>query len=97
VEVSNDDPPPVVLPEDFLPDPQADAITKWWANNNGRFHAGARYLFGQVRSPDVLRTALTRGATWRQEVVLLELVNTKIGAPQVEPGAWAREQLKQLT
>jgi uncharacterized protein (TIGR02270 family) len=96
VEVGDDDPPPVVLPSDFLPDPKPDAINTWWANTKGRFRAGARYLYGQTRTPDTLRAALTRAATWRQEVVLLELVNTKIGAPQVELKTWAREQLKQV-
>jgi uncharacterized protein (TIGR02270 family) len=96
VEVANDDPPPAVTQEDFLPEPRPDAVRKWWTDNGGNFRAGGRYAFGEARTPDVLRQALTRGATWRSEVLLLELGNTKIGAPPLEWRDWARNQLKQL-
>lgn len=96
VEVGDDDPPPVVLPEHLLPDPMADAVKKWWANSRGRFRTGGRYIYGQARSPEQLLAALTRAPTWRRDVLLLELAHTKAGAPQLDLRTWARDQLKQL-
>jgi uncharacterized protein (TIGR02270 family) len=96
VEVADDVSPPVVSHADFLPEPQPDAIRKWWERESRRFRAGTRYIRGEVRSPDALRRALFKAATWRQEVLLLELTTTKIGAPPMSVGSWAREQQKVL-
>ena len=100
-EVAAEDPPPSVQPADFLPEPQAESVKKWWDKARRRFIPGARYAGGQTRSPATLRNAFTAGATWRREVYLLELVASVANLPRVTPPKvdlknWAREQLYQL-
>jgi len=100
-EVADEDPPPTVRPEDFLPEPRAEQVKKWWDKERRRYVPGIRYAGGQPRSPATLRTALIGGACWRREVFLLELVASVANLPRVIPPkvdlkGWAREQLKQL-
>jgi uncharacterized protein (TIGR02270 family) len=94
-EVGVDDPPPEVRPEDALPEPQVDAIRKWWAKERNRFKPGVRYLYGQPRSPEVLKAALLGAPTWRRDFFALELAAMK-AAPKVDLQGWTKDQLKQL-
>jgi hypothetical protein len=76
-------------------------VTKWWDKERRRFVPGTRYVGGQPRSPATLRTAFLGGASWRREVLLIELAASvanlpKVNAPKVDLRAWAREQVKQL-
>jgi uncharacterized protein (TIGR02270 family) len=96
VEVAEDDPPPAVKAEDFLPEPQVEAVKKWWDKERARFRPGMRYVEGQPRAADTLRAALTTAATWRREVLMIVLGTEKVGPPKLETKTWARDQLKQL-
>lgn len=96
VEVAEDAPPPVVKPEDFLPEPNVEAVKQLWDKERSRFRPGMRYLGGQPRAADTLRAGLLAGATWRREVLLLELGIGKAPPPKVELRTWARDQQKQL-
>jgi uncharacterized protein (TIGR02270 family) len=100
-EVGAEDPPPAVRTEDSLPEPQVEKVKKWWEKERRRFVPGTRYCGGQARSPASLRTAFITGASWRREVVLIELVASVANLPRVNPPkvdlkSWAREQLMQL-
>jgi uncharacterized protein (TIGR02270 family) len=100
-EVAGEDPPPTVRAEDFLPEPRVEKVTKWWEKVRRRFVPGTRYVGGQPRSPATLRTTFLGGASWRREVLLIELTASvanlpNVKAPKVDLKAWAREQMKQL-
>jgi uncharacterized protein (TIGR02270 family) len=95
-EVGLDDPPPVVRAEDFLPEPQAEAVAAWWGKERSRYHPVVRYLHGQPRSTEALRPALASAATWRREILYTELTVSLVSAPRVELRDWAKNQLKQL-
>ena len=100
-EVAEEDPPPAVRPEDFLPEPRVEQVKKWWDKDRRRFVPGTRYVGGQPHSPATLRTAFLNGACWRREVLLIELAASVANLPRVTPPkvdlkAWAREQMKQL-
>ena len=93
-EVASNDPPPVVRSEDSLLEPQVEAVKKWWGK--GRFRPGVRHIHGQPRNAESLRLALPASATWRREVLAIELAATLATSPKVDLKAWARDQLKQL-
>jgi len=95
-EVGDDDPPPVVRTDDFLPAPRADAVAAWWSRERARFHPSVRYIHGLPRSPETLHAALLDGRTWRRGLLKLELGSLAGAAPAVDLGDWAREQLRQL-
>ena len=95
-EVESDDAPPVVRSEDFLPEPQVEAAKKRWDKERCRFRPGLRYIDGQPRSAETLRAALKTAATWRREVLAIELGASVANPPKVNLKAWARDQLKQL-
>ena len=100
-EVKDEDPPPTVKSEDSLPEPNLQRIKRWWEKERRRFVPGTRYCGGQARSPATLRTAFTSGASWRREVLLIELVAAVANLPRVNPPkvdlkGWARDQLLQL-
>lgn len=95
-EVSLDDPPPVVRPEDDLPQPSPEAVTRWWAKERPRFHPVVRYVDGQPRTSDALRAALTSASTWRREVLATELFMSAPSAPRIDLADWAKHQQRQL-
>jgi uncharacterized protein (TIGR02270 family) len=100
-EVADEDSPPAVRPEDFLPEPQVEKVKKWWDKERRRFVPGTRYVGGQPRSPATLRTAFLTAGSWRREVLLIELAASVANLPRVSPlkvdlKGWAREQIKQL-
>ena len=95
-EVGLDAPPPVVRPDDFLPEPNPEAVAQWWNQERGRYHPVVRYIEGQPRQTDALRTAQTTATTWRREVLSTELTISLVSAPRVELRDWARNQLRQL-
>jgi len=100
-EVADEDPPPAVQPEDFLPEPQVEAVKKWWDKERRRLVPGTRYTAGHPRSPATLRTAFLTAGSWRREVLLIEMAASvanlpKVSPPKVDLKGWAREQIKQL-
>ena len=95
-EVGLDDPPPVVRADDYLPEPNPEAVAKWWDKERNRYHPVIRYIQGQPRQTDALRPALTTAATWRREVLSTELTISLVSAPRLELGDWARNQIRQL-
>jgi len=95
-EVASDDPPPVVRSEDSLLEPQVEAVKKSWEKERARFRPGMRHIHGQPRNAESLRLALPASATWRREVLAIELAATLATSPKVDLKAWARDQLKQL-
>jgi uncharacterized protein (TIGR02270 family) len=100
-EVADEDPPPAVQPEDFLPEPQVEAVKKWWDKERRRLVPGTRYTAGHPRSPATLRTAFQTAGSWRREVLLIEMAASvanlpKVSPPKVDLKGWAREQIKQL-
>jgi uncharacterized protein (TIGR02270 family) len=90
-EVGDDDPPPILRSEDFLRQPEPQAVRAWWDRERPQFRAGLRYVHGQPRAPKTLRVALNEATTWRRSVLSLELANVGPGAPPELTG-WAREQ-----
>jgi len=90
-EVGDDDPPPIVRSEDFLRQPEPQAVRAWWDRERLNFRAGLRYVHGQPRADKTLRVALNEATTWRRSVLSLELANAGLGAPPELTG-WAREQ-----
>ena len=95
-EVADDDPPPVVRPEDSLPVPLPGRIKGWWDEARARFRPDTRYLFGRPRGAEVLRAALTGAMTWRREVLWIELGATVRNLAPLDLKAWARDQRQQL-
>jgi len=95
-EVADDDPPPVVRSEDFLPLPDGKAVENWWSKERSRFRSGMRYLQGQPRDSRTLLAALTTTSTWRRGVLWLELGNVVAHPPALDLRTWAREQRRQL-
>lgn len=86
----DDEPVPVVLPEDALPVPHSDRLLAWWNKAESRFAPEARYLYGQPLSPEAQRAALVAGPTWRRRAWNLALVRQ--GHGHVDMRTWARRQ-----
>ncbi|HEY4184305.1 MAG TPA: TIGR02270 family protein [Polyangia bacterium] len=89
-EGDDDVPLPVILPEDNLPVPNTERLFAWWNKAGARFAPDARYLYGQPRSPEVLRGALSSGPMWRRRAWNLELAAR--GQRGVDIGTWACRQ-----
>jgi hypothetical protein len=68
------------------------AVKAWWNKQRSHFKPGLRYLYGQPRSADSLRTA----PTWRRDIFALELVGLKDGLPKLNFRGWAKDQLERL-
>jgi uncharacterized protein (TIGR02270 family) len=92
-ELEDDDAPlPVVKPEDGLPVPNGERLRAWWEKAKGGFTRGARYLYGQLATPEALRLALEQGPTWRRRVWSLEVaVRTGVHQPS---GGWGADEMK---
>jgi uncharacterized protein (TIGR02270 family) len=95
-EVADDDPPPEVLPEDFLPVPAPKKVKAWWEKERSRFQSGARYVYGQPRTGETVRAALATTATWRRRVMWIELATALRRSPPVDLKGWARDQRRQM-
>jgi uncharacterized protein (TIGR02270 family) len=95
-EVKDDDPPPVVRSEDYLPEPRVEAVVKLWEKERARYHPVVRYVGGLPRNTEALRPTLTTAATWRRQVLATELALSLVNPPQVELRDWAKNQLGQL-
>lgn len=89
----DDEPVPVVLPEDELPMPNAAQLRRWWERAAPRFAPSTRYLYGRPLSSEALRSALLAGPTWRRRAWSLGLAAdgaANLGVPDVY--TWARSQ-----
>ncbi|HXI56147.1 MAG TPA: TIGR02270 family protein [Polyangia bacterium] len=95
-EVGDDDPPPVVRQEDHLPVPDAAKVTAWWRSQRRQFRPGVRHLGGQARTPTGVLAALSTAATWRRQILWLELVGLKRAPAALDLRDWARQQQSAL-
>ena len=87
----DDEPVPALLPEDSLPDPNADRLLAWWKSAGARFGAEVRYLHGAPWSLEAVRVASVTGPTWRRRPWNMELAIQRQG--DVDVRTWARRQL----
>lgn len=81
---------PGVTAADSLPSPNAERLLGWWEKAEPRFAPDARYLFGQPLSPEVLRSALASGPTWRRRVWAVAFANP--GQADIDLRMWGRRQ-----
>ncbi|HJZ59463.1 MAG TPA: TIGR02270 family protein [Gemmataceae bacterium] len=60
-------------PDDGLDWPDPEKTRKWWAQNQGRFSRGSRYLCGQPITPEHLKAVLREGYQRQRAAAALEL------------------------
>ncbi len=94
-EVGDDDPPPVVRPEDHLLTPNAAAVKRWWQRARPGFQTGAGHIQGQPRTPETVHAALATATMWRREVLWLDLACTTGIPPDVDLKVWTADQRRQ--
>jgi uncharacterized protein (TIGR02270 family) len=95
MEVGEDDPPPVVRPEDRLLTPSSKAVARWWRRERPRFVPGVAHIQGQPRTRSSVYTALATTSMWRREVLWLDLARTTARPPSVHLKSWAGDQQRQ--
>jgi uncharacterized protein (TIGR02270 family) len=95
MEVGEDDPPPVVRPEDRLLTPNSKAVARWWRRERTRFVPGVAHIQGQPRTPGNVHAALATTTMWRREVLWLDLARTTGRPPGVNLKSWAGDQQRQ--
>jgi uncharacterized protein (TIGR02270 family) len=95
-EVGEDDPPPVVRPEDHLLAPKVSAVAAWWRRERARFRPGVVHIQGRPRTPETVHAALGTARMWRREVLWLDLARTTGAPPKVHLKAWTADQRRQL-
>jgi uncharacterized protein (TIGR02270 family) len=95
-EVGDDDPPPVVRPEDHLLAPRVSAVAAWWRRERARFRPGVFHIQGRPRTPETVHAALGTARMWRREVLWLDLARTTGAPPKVNLKAWTADQRRQL-
>jgi len=95
-EVREDDPPPIVRPEDHLLAPKANAVATWWRRARSGHRPGVRLILGRPRTDESVRAALGTTTMWRREVLWLDLARTTSPPPRVHLKAWTADQLRQL-
>jgi uncharacterized protein (TIGR02270 family) len=94
-EVADDDPPPIVRSEDFLPAPNATEVKRWWERERARFRPGVSHLQGRPRTPETVHAALATATMWRREVWWLSLARTTGSLPRLDLKAWTADQRRQ--
>jgi len=75
-----------------LPQPNAEAVVRWWAGNRQRFVPSQRYLAGGAWGAESLAVALTRGPMRRRHVIALEASVRSRGSFRLETRTWIGEQ-----
>jgi uncharacterized protein (TIGR02270 family) len=71
-------------PDDNLPWPAPELITKWWAQHHADFAAGARHLLGKPMTDEWLRQVLRTGRQCQRAAAALELAMLNPGQPLFE-------------
>ena len=95
-EVREDDPPPIVRPEDHLLAPKANAVAAWWRRARSGLRPSVRLILGRPRTDESVRAALGTTTMWRREVLWLDLARTTSPPPRVHLKAWTADQRRQL-
>jgi len=83
-------------PDENLPWPEPDLVGKWWADRQGNFAKGTRYLLGQPITQESLRLALKNGYQRQRAAAAIELAILKPGRPLFEVRAPGARQLALL-
>lgn len=81
-------------PEASLPVADPAAVRQWWADNRGRFMAGARHVAGIPINSQVMQYALLRGPMRRRHALALELELRSGGQVQIQTRTWGGNQLR---
>jgi uncharacterized protein (TIGR02270 family) len=95
----NDDPadPNVEMDvDDNLAWPDAALVTKWWADNAGRFATGTRYLVGKPITGAAMNEVLRTGYQRQRAAAAVELAMLQAGQPLFEVRAPAARQRRLL-
>ena len=91
-EIGDDDPPPVVRPEDHLALPNARALKTWWKRERNGFPSGATLIQGHPKAPKTIHAAVGTVTMWRREILLHEF-SRMTGAPcRLDLKAWSARQ-----
>jgi uncharacterized protein (TIGR02270 family) len=90
---SADDESVAMDPDWALRWPEPKAIGAWWAEHEGGFRRGARYLRGAARSDEALERDLREGSQRRRAAAAFELGLRRPGKPLVEVRARASWQI----
>jgi uncharacterized protein (TIGR02270 family) len=82
-------------PDEHLPWPDPELVRRWWADHQGSFTRGARYLLGQPITPESLRQALKVGYQRQRAAAAIELAILKPGHPlfEVRAAGWRQQAL----
>jgi|SRR5208282_728973 len=83
-------------PDQHLPWPVPELVRRWWADHQGNFAKGTRYLLGQPITPESLRQALRIGYQRQRAAAAIELAIFKPGRPLFEVRAPGWRQLALL-
>ena len=84
-------------PDDNLPWPAPELISKWWAQHQSEFTAGTRHLLGKPITEEWLQQVLRIGRQRQRAAAALELAMLNPGQPLFEvraPGFRQKELLK---
>jgi len=85
-----------VKPEDALPTPDAEAITKWWEAEKAKLDHANRHLAGKPWSPTAIAGYLEYGALRSRHTVALSLSIRTGGAACVDTRAFTQSQRAQV-
>lgn len=95
----NEDPadPAVAMdPDENLPWPEPDLVSRWWDDNAMHFKSGTRYLLGKPITPDWLITVRRDGRQRQRAAASLELAILAPDKPLFNVNAMARSQQRLL-
>jgi uncharacterized protein (TIGR02270 family) len=82
--------------DDELPQPEFDAVLRWWSEVGRKFNPSARYLGGRLFGLEVLGKALMEAPSRRRPPLALELAIRSRGRHQLEVRAFARAQVPRI-
>lgn len=74
-------------PDEDLPWPDPELVSRWWAANGSAFSPGTRYLLGKPISPASLMETLVMGRQRQRAAAALELALANPGRPLFETRA----------
>lgn len=86
----------VPTPDELLPHPDVEGVTRWWRANAGRFRPRERYLRGRPLDLTTLRDALRAEPMRRRHALALELAARTHGRLQLQTRTFSSEQKRQL-
>jgi uncharacterized protein (TIGR02270 family) len=83
-------------PEADLPEPEPDAVARWWKDARPRFSEGQRWLRGQPWGLETVLGELREGPARRREALALDLAVRSQGRAQLAWDALSATQWKEL-